>query len=225
MWPQAPRITYQILPDITNVCGCASLNSSYLFYIRTCIYFRFELDWGLLLLLTMWPSTPDVMLLNAEENSKRSLKYRQTVISTWGSDSPRTGATMSLLSYKCTYSGKSSNYNHKMANLGFPWGSSWIQVLFNCKSPWVNLRLSSIKPLSYLLPSFLPFCVPTESVFLLIRSRSPRCYTAVSFLPSVQHILMVVLTIPSQLQALVLPLFSLRFFLQDVCSLWVFHMP
>lgn len=85
-----------------------------------------------------------------------------------------------------------------------------MRVLFNCKSPRVNLRLSSIKPLSYLLPSFLPFCVPTGPVFLLVSSRSPHCYTVVSFLPSVLLILMVVLTIPSQLRALVLPL-SLSF--------------
>lgn len=98
--------------------------------------------------------------------------------------------------------------------------------LFNCKSPRVNLRLSSINPLSYLLLSFLPFCVPTEPVFLLVSSRSPPCYTAVSFLPSVLLILTVLLTIPSKLQALVLPLSSLPIFLQDrLFSARVFHMP
>lgn len=101
-----------------------------------------------------------------------------------------------------------------------------MRVLFNCKSPRVNLRLSSINPVSYLLLSFFPFCVPTEPVFLLVSSRFPPCYTAVSFLPSVLLILMVLLTIPSKLQALVLPLSSLPIFLQDcLFSARVFHMP
>lgn len=43
----------------------------------------------------------------------------------------------------------------------------WILVLFNSENPWVSLRLSSIKLLSYLLPSCYVSGVPTEPVLVL----------------------------------------------------------